>query len=302
MRNIGLQQILDFADKTCTAGDRLVMFDSDGLRRLSGMTVAGCRILCGVVSGRADVLVNGHSSTLSGGDFVDVLEGTRVQFSGVSSDSEIFCIFTTRKYIMDALQETVPQIQSYILKIMTDPVLHLTPEEMDVLRFQAGLISVRLADVSHLYREKLVTVYLKAFILELCAILVRRYGGEPDINSGNVRKRDMLLVGFMDLVWKNYLEQREVSFYAKKLCVTPKHLSRVVKESTGKSPHEIIAGEVLALAMQLLRNDDMLVQQVSDILRFSDQAAFSKFFKKYTGISPAEYRRSGFSLANFDAD
>lgn len=302
MRHIGLQQIFDFADKSCSIGDGFVMFDSDGLRRLSGMTVVGCRIMGGVVSGRMDIMVNGHPAGLGRDDFMDVLEGTRVQFLDISPDAEVFCIFTTRKFIMDALQGVIPQIQSYILKIMTDPVQHLSPEEMAQLRFQAGLISFSLADVAHIYREQMVTLYLRAFSLELCAILVRRYGGEPDVNSGNIRKRDMLLVGFMDLVWKNYLEQREVSFYAKSLCVTPKHLSRVVKEATGKSPHEIIAGEVLALSMQLLRNDDMLVQQVSDILRFSDQAAFSKFFKKYTGVSPAEYRRSGFTLANFDGD
>ena len=57
------------------------------------------------------------------------------------------------------------------------------------------------------------------------------------------------------------------------------------------SPHDIIAGEVLSLAVQLLQNDNMLIQQVADVLHFSDQAAFSKFFKKYIGMSPVEYRK-----------
>ena len=45
------------------------------------------------------------------------------------------------------------------------------------------------------------------------------------------------------------------------------------------------------MAAQLLQNNSFLVQQVADILHFSDQAAFSKFFKKYVGMSPAEYRK-----------
>ena len=80
-------------------------------------------------------------------------------------------------------------------------------------------------------------------------------------------------------------------FRSRELCVTPKHLSRVVKECSGMSPHDIIAGEVLSLAVQLLQNDNMLIQQVADVLHFSDQAEFSKFFKKYIGMSPVEYRK-----------
>lgn len=170
--------------------------------------------------------------------------------------------------------------------------MHLQEAEAEILSRQAALVAGAVSDKGHRYREELVKVYFKAFSLNLSNIVLNKYDIRPSRPQDGMKKKDSLISGFMELVWKNFLENREVSFYARELCVTPKHLSRVIKENTGKSPHQIIAGEVLALAVQLLQNDDMLVQQVSDILHFSDQAAFSKFFKKYMGTSPAEYRKN----------
>ncbi|WP_233552114.1 helix-turn-helix domain-containing protein [Parabacteroides sp. AF48-14] len=42
----------------------------------------------------------------------------------------------------------------------------------------------------------------------------------------------------------------------------------------------------------LLKAPQATVQQVADVLHFSDQSTFGKFFKKHMGISPMEYRKS----------
>ena len=55
---------------------------------------------------------------------------------------------------------------------------------------------------------------------------------------------------------------------------------------------EVIDSEVLGLAVQLLKKEDILIQQIADILHFPDQAAFSKFFKKYVRVSPSDYRKT----------
>ena len=126
--------------------------------------------------------------------------------------------------------------------------------------------------------------------MEFGNILFHEQGWQ--IPEQSLAKRDLLMSDFMNLVWEHFKEKREVSFYAKELCVSAKHLSRVVKSATGYTPHEIISREVMGLAMQLLRNEGIMVQQISDILHFADQAAFSKFFKKYMNMSPSEYRRN----------
>ena len=123
-------------------------------------------------------------------------------------------------------------------------------------------------------------------------MLVSKYESDAEEYTAGLKKRDMLIAGFMDLVLKNLPERKPISFYAKELCVSTKHLARVVKSCTGKTPHEIISGEVLGLAIQLLKNEEVLIQEISDALHFADQAAFSKFFKKYLKVSPSQFRKN----------
>ena len=81
-----------------------------------------------------------------------------------------------------------------------------------------------------------------------------------------------------------------MAFYAGILHVTPKYLSKTVKEITGKTCGEMIDEMVVIEAKALLNDTSLTIGQVADELHFSDQFFFSKYFKKQTGISPFGYR------------
>lgn len=89
----------------------------------------------------------------------------------------------------------------------------------------------------------------------------------------------------------NYKREREVGFYAERLSITPKYLSSVVLNQTGKSALKVINEYVVNESQALLLSTDLTIQQISDKLNFPSQAIFSKFFKRVTGISPREYRK-----------
>ncbi|MDR1673524.1 MAG: helix-turn-helix domain-containing protein, partial [Bacteroidales bacterium] len=76
-----------------------------------------------------------------------------------------------------------------------------------------------------------------------------------------------------------------------KLCLTSKHLSAVIKKTTGKSAFEWINDYVILEAKSLLRATNMTVQQISEELNFANQSFFGKFFKRAVGVSPKEYRQ-----------
>ena len=83
-----------------------------------------------------------------------------------------------------------------------------------------------------------------------------------------------------------------MSFYADKLCISPKYLSLLVKETTGKSAARWIDEFVLMEAKNLLRFSGKNVQQVAYALNFTNQSSFGKYFKHMTGQSPTEYQKS----------
>ena len=96
---------------------------------------------------------------------------------------------------------------------------------------------------------------------------------------------------FLKLMFKHSREEHSVSFYAGKMCITPQYLSAVLKELTGKTTNNWIDHSLILDAKILLKTPNMTVQQVSDMLNFSNQSTFGKFFKKHTGQSPAEFRK-----------
>lgn len=97
---------------------------------------------------------------------------------------------------------------------------------------------------------------------------------------------------FMDLLSKHFREERNVTFYASQLCVTPKYLSAVVKEYSGKSPYRWIEEIVMDEICRLLRFSDESIKEIAYALNFPNASFFGKFVKKHTGLSPLQYRRS----------
>jgi AraC-like DNA-binding protein len=96
---------------------------------------------------------------------------------------------------------------------------------------------------------------------------------------------------FLEAVGKHFKKEREVGFYADKLCLTAKHLSQVVKEVSGRTASDIIEDYVITEIKALLLSTNMTIQQISDYLNFPSQSVFGKYVKRVTGISPKEYRK-----------
>lgn len=114
-------------------------------------------------------------------------------------------------------------------------------------------------------------------------------------NRGNVSpnppSRDLLLFLFIQLLNKHCRTEHSVSFYAGELCITPEYLSRIMKSFSGKTVNQWISEALIRESEILLRNPDLTIQQVADMLNFSDQSSFGKFFKKHRDISPLAFKR-----------
>ena len=143
-------------------------------------------------------------------------------------------------------------------------------------------------DDGHPFKEEMIHHGFNMFMLEVTAI-AKKYRGTHE--QGITRQGDILL-GFLKQLAAHFKEERSVQFYADTLFITPKHLTKTVKELTTKTCGEFIDEMVVAEAKILLGDLSYSVAQVADHLHFSDQFFFSKFFKRRTGMSPKEYKNS----------
>jgi AraC-like DNA-binding protein len=81
-----------------------------------------------------------------------------------------------------------------------------------------------------------------------------------------------------------------MAFYADKLCLTPKYLSKLIKQASGKSAPEWIDNFVILEAKNLLKYTNLAIKEIVFQLHFPNQSVFYKFFKAHTGMTPSEYR------------
>ena len=138
------------------------------------------------------------------------------------------------------------------------------------------------------YRHEIIrTLFTTAFYI-ITEINQREQPGE--MKQGRC---EVLFDEFMSLLQQYNKRERNVSFYAKQLNITPKYLSSVVKEVSGKTAARWIDESVILEAKALLKYSGMSIQEIAYHLNFSTQSFFGKYFKQHTGTSPSRYKRKG---------
>lgn len=95
---------------------------------------------------------------------------------------------------------------------------------------------------------------------------------------------------FLSLLAGNYTSAHDVSFYAARLCVSPRYLRCVTDKTVGRSPKQVISDYIMREACSMLHGTRFTIQEISQHLGFSSQAQFARFFAKEKGCSPQSYR------------
>ncbi|MGN3984324.1 helix-turn-helix domain-containing protein, partial [Bacteroides fragilis] len=84
--------------------------------------------------------------------------------------------------------------------------------------------------------------------------------------------------------------QRDVVFYAGKLCISTKYLTSICRSLTGHSAKKVIDDFTALEIKVLLQSTDLSIQEIADRLNFPDQSYLGRYFKRHEGVSPMEYR------------
>lgn len=168
-----------------------------------------------------------------------------------------------------------------------DPFFQLNDEESEellkmllVLRSKDGL------ETAHPFKEELIHHGFNLFMFELAAT-ARKYRGS---NNLKMTRKEEIMMSFLKLLPHHFKEERSVQYYASQLFVSPKHLTKTVKELTNKTCSEFIDEMVIIEAKVLLNDRSLSVANIADYLHFSDQFFFSKYFKNLTGLTPTQFR------------
>lgn len=108
----------------------------------------------------------------------------------------------------------------------------------------------------------------------------------PDKRSAGAR----LSARFCQMVADRYATGAPMAVYAQTLGVTPTHLTRTVKASTGKTAADILTERVVHAARDLLMTTSFSAQNIARHLGFGSAAYFTRFMQQHTGYPPSKLR------------
>lgn len=118
---------------------------------------------------------------------------------------------------------------------------------------------------------------------------------EMNINSIKISKStaaaQVISVRFRELIYAGIKTNHQVNYYAGQLNITPNHLNKSVKATTGKSAAKWIEETILLEAKYLLFQTTLSVSEIAMQVGHEDHSYFSRFFKKHEGITPIQYRK-----------
>lgn len=242
------------------------------------------------VSGSARLKIDMEEYNLTGPfNVVKIGPGQVVSIDSFSPDFDVLVILMSQRFIesmMVYINSSIP----FRLHSNFSPVEHYDiSSEEDQIAFKLFYRAIRhcLQYTSNPYRLQVVQHVIMAMFYSSERIRDVESEDKPRSNA------DVLTKEFVSLVKDNFRRERQLKFYADALCITPRYLSRVVKECTGQSAAEWIERCVVLEARALLKSTNMTIQQISDELNFPSQTFFGKYFKRRVGLSPKEYRRVG---------
>lgn len=165
-------------------------------------------------------------------------------------------------------------------------VLSLNEEEWT----QAEMFFTLLWNILHSSPYRRETV--QHFIISLLYNLKYTYEQTRTTTPLRLSRREEIFRRFIALVNEHSKQERSVNFYADKLCLPPHYLSTIIREASRQTVMQWINQSVVLEAKVLLKHSDLLIFQISDELNFPNPSFFSKFFKRMTGMTPAEYQKT----------
>lgn len=95
-----------------------------------------------------------------------------------------------------------------------------------------------------------------------------------------------------DILTGKVTRSYEIRDFAEELHIHPTHFSNTIKLTTGKSPCDFVEDKLMAEARRMLSESAMPINEIALRLTFEDPTNFTKFFKRFAGLTPRQFRKS----------
>ena len=271
-------------------GDRIACLETDAeitfhTNLLDGALAAFSYTI--VLFGWLKIQYNGRDILLVKNDLYIYTAGFSVRIVDASEDYRGICLIADEDLTLEnqSLRQSI-RVAFFPVIQLQEPRLHL--QEEDSLNLQELMhLAIRYYQSDDPLRQESLQLLYGLFLLSLSTAQKK-----STVLYRIPHKLEDTFLKFMSLLSSNYLEHRDLAFYAGELNITTIYLSRIVKEVTGRTAGDYINQMLVNEAAWLLKSTNISVGAIADRLHFSETASFARFFSRIKGVTPMQYRKN----------
>ena len=219
------------------------------------------------------------------GELIFFQFGQIIEFSSAAGNTKVLFITVSKDNMINLLHylpdECMPQSRP----------LKLTDAQIDEIHLHYKMMRGYIDSSVLPAQEDVLKAYMYIILMRLGDKSYKQDSNNSKVDTAGVRKME-IYHRFVDAVKENFKQRRDVEFYASSLCLSPGHLSRIIKAISGKTVRGWIRDYVILEAKVMLQTSDLTVSEISDNLNFPNPSFFSKYFRETTGTTPGQYRKS----------
>ena len=278
---IGMPQDKVVSDEMyCTESNTRLTFLTNQMQE----TLAGYSYTL-VNDGWLELLYNDRMLMLQKGDLLIYSPGVKIRIINGSTDYHSVCLIIDEQAALE-----IPAVRNVVctayqpIAELGRPIIHLS--EQQVAHFWQHLHEmIQYQHSDHRYLHEVLRTLFTQFVLDLMDAMAQNIG------PGQVSERTTeQFIAFMRLLTKHFIEHHDIGFYAEQLHITPVHLSRIVRQVTGRTVVDYINQMLMMEASWLLQTTNLSIAAIAERLHFADQSSFGRFFARMKGIAPQAYR------------
>lgn len=273
--------IMTTPEEQFVVGDTDLRYFEEHSCRTEGGAILFCR------RGSATVTVDQLRDRVTRDTLLLLLPGSILHLNERTDDFRVrFCAFS-----LELFSEAAYRLDPSFFHILHEHAIIRLPDRIiEGVRNWFQMASYTYRDRGNIFRNTIIRNRLQNVLLEAFD-KTQRFAPDVHSQTGTTRQAD-LFQRFVALVHEHCTEQREVAFYADRLCISTRYLSTIIRSVAHSTAKEFIDRSVVLEIKILLGSTELSVQEIAYRLHFPDQSYLGRFFKKHTGVSPTEFRNA----------
>jgi len=219
------------------------------------------------------------------GDLVIWQMSNTIRDAEYSADFEADVLLASPAFLQQYNPEMVWASKGFLF-IRINPSIRLDDEGLRLMEDDFALFRCRLVQPDTAFKREVLGRAMQIFLFDLWTVCQHGLSQmEPSDFAAS------LFLRFLSLASQHARTEREVAWYADRLCITPKYLSQVSRTMTSLPASQWIQFYATFELVSLLNDTTKTLGEVSDLMNFENISHFSRYTKRVLGKSPSEYRQ-----------